>query len=271
MHNLTWTGTATALSSISHGSQTRGLVTLLRRETIIGPSPDYRPYTIPLVSGNAFRGKLRRHAEQLLAEALGYRGRLTIAAAAALRSGGALVKTTREPISGSRLARLRALVPLIGVFGAAGAGRIIDGCLQVGKLMPLCVETAHLLEHTLPVTVDDLTQIETFSRTDDSGSHDAATDELTTTQLQYRCETFRAGTQFDTWINLTNPTPTEASFFNEVIDTFTPAAAVAGRAGTGHGRLRLNLTTTATTSPPQEWRSTVIPQADEAIDLLNEL
>ena len=37
--NITWTGTATATSSISHGSETRGLITMLRRETIIGADP----------------------------------------------------------------------------------------------------------------------------------------------------------------------------------------------------------------------------------------
>lgn len=266
--NHTWAGTATALSSITHGSETRALATMLRRETVL--LPDCTPVAIPLISGNSLRGKLRRTAEEILGEVMGYHGRLTIAAAAALRSGGALTKTSRTPISGQKLARLRELVPLIGVFGTAGAGRIIDGCLQVGKLMPLCNETAHLLPHSSPLPAVELTQIETFSRGDDSGSHGSDHTEITASQLQYKVETFRAGTRFDVWLNLTNPTELEAAFFAAVLTSFAEHATVAGRAGTGHGRLRFEFT-----KAPQpngcDWRSAVAANAEEAIELLNEL
>lgn len=263
--NLTWQGTATALSSISHGGDTRGMITLLRRETII---TDNGPLNIPLISGNALRGRLRRTAETLTAEALNYRGRLTISAAAALRSGGALVKTNRDPISGAVLARLRELVPLIGVFGTAGAGRIIDGCLQVGKLMPIAAETTHLTGHRSDRSITELTQIETYARVDDTYHHDATpTDTTATTQTQFRIETFRAGTQFEAWLNLTNPTPTEAAFFTEVLTAFQRHATIAGRAAIGHGRLRFDLDTNQ--NPPGiDWQPVDV---DEAIELLNQL
>ena len=268
--NITWTGTATATSSISHGSETRGLITMLRRETIIGP--DHTPVTIPLISGNAFRGRLRRVAEQQLADVLHYRGKLTLAAAAALRSGGSLVKTSAAPISGSRLAELRHLVPLIGIFGTAGAGRIIDGCLQVGKLLPHATETAHLLGQPATLSVQDLTQIETYSRVDDSYRHDAATPTADdhASQLQYRIETFRAGTTFDVWLNLTSPTDLEAAFFTDVLAHYSHTATIAGRSAIGHGRLRLDLTTT---TPPAtlDWRTQVAADTDRAIDALNQL
>lgn len=268
--NITWTGTATATSSVSHGSETRGLITMLRRETIIGPN--YEPVTIPLISGNAFRGRLRRVAEQQLSEILQYRGRLTLAAAAALRSGGSLVKTNAAPISGSRLARLRELIPLIGIFGTAGAGRIIDGCLQVGKLVPYATETAHLLGHAAPLSVQDLTQIETYSRVDDAHRHDAAAtaDDAAGSQLQYRLETFRAGTTFDVWLNLTSPTDLEAAFFADVLHRFNTHPIIAGRSAIGHGRLRLDL---ASTPPPPttDWRHEISTHRDEAIAALNEL
>lgn len=265
--NITWSGTATATSSISHGSETRGLVTMLRRETIIGA--DNTPVAVPLISGNALRGRLRRTAEELLCEVLDYRGKLTIAAAAALRSGGALAKTNAEPISGARLAQLRDLVPLIGVFGTAGAGRIIDGCLQAGKLIPHATETAHLLHHSTALSINDLTQIETYSRVDDSTRHDTLTDQISTSQLQYRLETFRAGTTFDMWLNLSNPTLTQAAFFADVIRHFSTNATIAGRAGIGHGRLRLNLT--CTTTPEADWRTPTANHAAAAIAALNQL
>ena len=269
--NITWAGTATAISSISHGSETRGLITMLRRETII--SPDHTPTTIPLISGNAFRGRLRRVAEQELRDVLAYEGQLTIAAAAALRSGGSLVKTSAAPISGSRLARLRRLVPLIGIFGTAGAGRIIDGCLQVGKLIPHATETAHLLDHAVELSVQDLTQIETYSRVNDTHRHDAVApveDDTPASQLQYRLETFRAGTTFDVWLNLTSPTDLEAAFFADVLHRFNTHPIIAGRSAIGHGRLRLDLASTPP-PPPTDWRHEISTHRDEAIAALNEL
>ena len=271
--NITWTGTATATSSISHGSETRGLITMLRREAIIGP--DGVPVNIPLISGNAFRGRLRRVAEQQLAEALQYRGKLTLAAAAALRSGGSLVKTSAAPISGSRLARLRELVPLIGIFGTAGAGRIIDGCLQVGKLVPYATETQHLTEQPAALSVHDLTQIETYSRVDDTHRHDTAAlaaeaDDAPASQLQYRLETFRAGTRFDVWLNLISPTDLEAAFFADVLARYSHTATIAGRSAIGHGRLRLDVTP-STPPPDLDWRTEISQNAAEAIDTLNQL
>jgi len=273
MTTISWAGTATALSSISHSSGTRGLTTMLRRETIITADGQLLP--IPLISGNALRGKLRRVAEHLLGETIDYRGRLSIAAAAALRSGGALTKATTDPISGQALARLRELIPLIGVFGTAGAGRLIDGCLQVGKLLPLTNETAHLTTTaTGLVSLRDITGIETYSHTDDQHHHANHStdppDDGPNSTLQFRLETFRAGTRFDVWLNLTRPTPLEAAFFHDVLARYATAPMIAGRSAIGHGRLALDLTCTHTITP-LDWAATATAHLDEAIDLLNRL
>lgn len=264
MTNLTWTGTATAVSSISHGSETRGLTTMMRRESIIGA--DGELITVPLISGNAFRGRLRRVGEEMMASTLKYRGRLTVAAAAALRSGGALTKASADPISGQNLQRLRSLVPLISVFGCAGAGRLIEGCLQVGKLMPIATETQALLGRTASLSFRDLIQVETYSHVDDA---DRAEDP-TGAPMQFRVETFRAGTQLDVWINLADPTDNELSFFGELLDRFASSATIAGRSGIGHGRLRLDITPSREI-PSVDWREQIEPHADEAIELLNRL
>lgn len=101
--------------SIAHGGETRGTITLLHRELVV--QPDGRTVHIPIVSGNAFRGRLRRVGEELLRDTLRYEGQLPLAAAHALRGGGSLPKTSGQPLSGRRLADLRALVPHVGVFG----------------------------------------------------------------------------------------------------------------------------------------------------------
>ena len=170
---ITWAGTITAASSVAHGGETRGTITLLRRELIV--QPDGAAVYIPVISGNAFRGRLRRIGEELTRDILRYEGQLPLPAAHALRGGGSLAKTSAEPLSGQRLYQLRSLVPQIGVFGCAAGGRIIDGCLQVGKVLPHVAECAHLIpaaRGSRPAFT--ATQIETYVRQDDGDSHACA-------------------------------------------------------------------------------------------------
>jgi hypothetical protein len=260
---VTWTGTLTALSSIAHGGDTRGTITLLRRELIV--QPDGRAVHVPVISGNAFRGRLRRIGEELLRDVLGYEGQLPLPVAHALRGGGALTKTGKEPLSGRRLADLRALVPQVAVFGCAGGGRILDGCLQVGKVIPHVAEAAHILNVEHPLPAFNATQIETYIRQDDADSH-GFTDVLAActrvpvtgeglpaidieapavrdpSQLMlYRVETFPAGTRFAAWLRLDRAGPLEVAFFTEVLAAFTRTGWLGGRAAIGHGNVRADL------------------------------
>ncbi len=282
-----WDGTLTAMSSISHASDTRGTITLLRRELIVQPGGQL--VHVPIVSGNTLRGRLRRVGEELVRDALGYEGRLQPAAAHALRGGGSLAKTSHEPLSGSRLALLRELVPQIGVFGAAGGGTIIDGALAVGKVVPHVVETNHITGAGATVSAFSATQIEAYTRQDDAGSHDftavAPTADLlfgadgdpqpapkpeASQQMRFNVETFPVGTVFSTWLRLHRPSPLELAFFLDVLDTFTRDARLGGRVAIGHGQVRVNLSPDP--APPAvglpDWRATTAARANEALDAL---
>lgn len=282
-----WDGTLTATSSVSHASDTRGTITLLRRELIA--QPDGRLVHVPIVSGNTLRGRLRRVGEELLRDVLAYEGKLAPAAAHALRGGGSLAKTSHEPLSGSRLARLRELVPQIGVFGAAGGGTIIDGALAVGKVVPHVLETNHITGAGATVSAFSATQIEAYTRQDDAGSHDffgcLPTAGLlfdadghpqptpkagASQQMRFNVETFPVGTVFSTWLRLHRPSPLELAFFLDVLDNFTRDARLGGRIAIGHGQVRVNLTPDPT--PPAaglpDWRADVAARADEALEAL---
>jgi len=80
---IRWSGTVTAVSSIAHGGQQLGTTTLLRREKML--LADGRIDYVPVISGNTFRGWLRRVGEDLLREQLRYDGQLSLTAAHALR------------------------------------------------------------------------------------------------------------------------------------------------------------------------------------------
>ena len=291
MRTTRWDGTLTALSSIAHGGETRGTITLLRRELISAPNGDL--VHVPIVSGNTLRGRLRRVGEELLRDAVGYEGLLHPAAAHALRGGGSLAKTGHEPLSGSRLQQLRELVPQIGVFGAAGGGTIINGALDVGKVVPHLSETTHITGVSTTRSAFTGTQLEAYTRQDDGDGHDFA-GVITASetgagllfddtgrpepvlrggnQMLFHIETFPAGTMFSTWIRLRRPSPLEMAFFLEVLDNFRDDGRLGGRVGIGHGQVRVSLSADATT--PQDlpdWRTVVDQNRDAILNALQGL
>lgn len=281
----TWTGTLTATSSIAHGGQSRGTITLLRRERLLIGGEVLH---VPVVSGNALRGRLRRIGEELLRDALAYEGELPLAAAHALRGGGSLAKVSGEPLSGQRLLSVRTLVPLIAAFGAAAGGRIIDGALQVGRLLPHYAETAHLTGHDGP-PMFTATQLECYTRVDEAstgafqcmttplsvdGTPDletiAARPDLDTGPMLYRLETFPAGTTFTSWIRLERTTALVTSFVTDILTEFTTRGSVGGRTGTGHGLVHTDWKRTdhPTIPDPVDWRAELTARRPEVLDAI---
>lgn len=275
-----WEGAATAVSSISHGGETLGTVNYLRREAFL--TPEGRR-DIPVISGNAVRGVLRDTGARLLWEALD-RPTLSVPVMHALWAGGSLVKAKSSPLSGQRLADLRAMVAHVGVFGAAGGGRIIDGTLTVGKMVPACIQTAHLLPAMLRERdggaglpdVHDLLQIEWYSRVPDTVraaealGEGAAGADPDAGLMRYGAETFVAGTQFHTLFALTNVTDTEYGFFCDILDDWIPHATVGGKTGRGHGRIALSLhhTAPAQDTTSRTWRDFGGRDRDEVLTAL---
>jgi hypothetical protein len=266
---LRWSALVTATSSVAHTGESLGTVSYLRRERFLTPTG---PQMIPVISGNAWRGLLRDTAADLWWEAVG-QPKLTVAVIHALWSGGALAKVSGPTLTGARLGELRRVCPVIGVFGAAGGGRIISGAAQVGKMVPLCAELAHVLpaevnRGDLP-SIWDLTQIEYYSRFPAGPHGQDDTDGL----MRYGVETFTAGAQFATWASLTWPTEVETAFFAEVLDRFAAAARVGGMGRVGHGQLNLDLTGPATLAPAVDWRAAVTaelgPNPDRLLEILS--
>jgi hypothetical protein len=296
-----WEGTAKALSSIAHGGETLGTVTHLRRESFL--LPDGRVEQVPVISGNAWRGLLRDVGAELVWEALGC-PELPLPVVATLWSGGALQKTSREEmLSGARLARLRALVPQLMVLGGVGGGRIIEGALSVGKLVPICQETAHAVparyaQPPLPRLVD-LVQDEEYSRVDDTarpgvaGQAAAAAEQATDDQdddqdqrepggllMRYGVETLAAGTRLHVWLALRDATAAQHAFVADLLARWAgpdgTAGHVGGRGRIGHGRLALDLVEQVVADRDRgpedpDWRGPLTRHRDEALAALTDL
>lgn len=267
----------TALSSISHGQGVAGTVQEFRREKIV--QPDGTVAEVPVVSGNGVRGVLRDISARITHRLLGEPD-LPLAVFDVLWSGGALMKAGSGSVLGSRQLRdLRALVPHVDLFGAAGGGRIIEGRLAVGKLVPLVAETAHVTPDAGPrPSMWDVMQVEEFSRQDDAkrpqlsgiiagalptaGEQGSLLGDVDPTpdlvrgdgpaqQMRYGAETIAAGTRFAWWLRL-DPWTTplvEAQLRAALNEWVSTGAHVGGRSATGHGRLAFELTGWARSDP----------------------
>lgn len=272
-----------ALSSISHKDDSTSTTTaLFRREEVI--QPDGTGELVPIISGNSFRGTLRRIGEELLRDVLDYEGTLSLPAAHTLRSGGALRKTKGEPLSGNRLEHARNLIPLIGVFGGNSSSTMIKGRAQIGKVVPRVKETEHIMSRPskLPLLSQfELLGIERYSRFDDSDTADfpstaaAESDAENSTTgshlMRYEVETLPAGTTFESWIRLTRATDLQIAFFTDVLAEFTAAGRLGGRLSIGHGMVRVESTrstTAGTTASAVDWREHLRSVRDDALEVL---
>lgn len=271
-------GAVTAISSIAHGSHTAGTTQIMRRERFV--TPDGSVEDVPVISGNAVRGILRDHSAHVFWRALG-RPELPMPLFHALWSGGSLAKAgSGNVLSSTQLARLRSLVPHISLFGAAGGGRIIEGKLLIGKMVPIVTETAHVVPSELlsgkELSVWEHIQIEEFSRMDDAKRASLAPAIMSATpkhgteqgallapevepdekrqgpaqQMRYGVETLISGTRLHWWMQLQGVTDLEVDMFRAALDSWIATGAhLGGRAATGHGRLAMQLDAWASTAP----------------------
>ncbi|MCZ4590637.1 hypothetical protein O4328_44720 [Rhodococcus opacus] len=69
----------TVRSPISHRGELIGTTAICRRMKVL--QPDGSVELVPVISGNSFRGVLRRIGEELLRDVLGYEGKLPLAVA----------------------------------------------------------------------------------------------------------------------------------------------------------------------------------------------
>lgn len=266
----------TAVSSIVHRDDTRTATSthqLFRREQILTPTGEVA--VVPIVSGNAWRGVLRRTAETLIAPVLDYTGHLTPAAAHLLRNGGFLRKSSTE-LSPEDERTLTRLVPVVGLFGGAANARIIGSKLVVSKVVPVTEQTRHILPcppapgYLAPATVHAVLRQESTSHFPDApiaapeagGVFDP---------IRLDTETLIAGTRLCGQIRLRHATATEYALMAEIVDTFATTGHIGGRIAAGHGRVRAQITTTITAGAPEpahDWRAVVAADRDAAIAAL---
>lgn len=271
----------TARTSIVHRDDTRNaasIESLFRREKVLTPAGQVA--VVPIISGNAWRGILRRTGETLLAEVLDYEGQLTPAAAHLLRNGGFLRKSTRE-MTPEQERELKTLVPLIGLFGGAANARVMSGKLVVSKVVPVTGDTLHLLPISppdgvaIPASVHTILGQESTSHGNDLSAAGATVDGETGegfSPIRLDTETLIAGTRLSGQIRLTHASPVEYALLADILEYFAARGHLGGRTGAGHGRITAIITQSGASAPvAADWRSVVRTGRDDALAALNQL
>jgi len=258
----------------------QGVTSYLRREKFI--QPDGAVELIPVVSGNGMRGMLRDRGMWQMCRALGYGVNeqtgevlgLSLPAFHFLFSGGSLTSVSTKGLDIDAARRVRALIPLVGLFGGAMGNQIMEGKLKIGKLLPICKEMAHLLPAwclpAQPQSFYEFSQQEAFTRKDDEHNEKlrqliapevrglleasaAAKRERRGTkeekpddevgqhqQMRYFVETLAAGTMFFWEIALEDVTDVEYDAFWVTMAAFGQSPYIGGKSGTGHGKVSIN-------------------------------
>lgn len=260
-------GHVTALSSISHnGGERNGTVTQLRREKFV--QPNGRVVKVPIVSGNSIRGTLRDRGMFQMLQQLGYgvdmeTGEvigLPLPAFYFLFSGGALVSTGDTGFDISKFREMREMIPLIGLFGGAAGNVIMPGKLKIGKLIPICKETEHLIPARFLTenreSIWDYCQTEMYTRKDDEKNDrvrmlispnnkgllfDDKPVKESPQQMMYSVETLSAGTVFFWRVVLEDVTDIEFEAFISTLLEFSKSPNIGGKGAVGHGEISIKL------------------------------
>lgn len=279
MKTMVFEGVMTAVTSISHIGDSHGVNSKLRREKII--QTDGSVEEVPIISGNALRGILRDRGMLHMLKTLGYGvneetgevNGLSLAAFYFLFSGGALTKdNSNRGLDVDESRKWRGLIPLVALFGGAMGNQIMPGKAKIGKAIPICRETSHIIpERFITGSIDsvwELCQEEAYTRRDDeknenlraliapevrglleaaaaakrakAGTKDDIEGETgQKQQMRYYVETLAAGTRLYWELSLDDVTDLEREAFFVTLLEFSRFPYIGGKSGVGHGKVSI--------------------------------
>jgi len=279
MKTYIFEGKMTALTSISHIGDSYGVNSKLRREKFI--TSDGSVEEIPIISGNSLRGILRDRGMVHMLKTLGYginegtgeANGLSLATFYFLLSGGALTKDTSRGLDIDEARKWRETIPLVSIFGGAMGNQIMPGKVKIGKGIPICEETSHLIPSKFingneMKSIWEMVQEEAYTRRDDeknenlrqliapevrglleakakdqrekSGTKDDIAGETgQKQQMRYYIETLAAGTELFWEITLDDVTNIEFDAFLITLAEFSKMPYIGGKSNVGHGKVSI--------------------------------
>jgi hypothetical protein len=262
-------GTITALSPIHHGGDEKTGSTPLLRTITVYNSKTKEYHTVPYISGNSVRGRLRR----LVMKDFLMRVEFEIANAKlyhALFSGGLLESTEEETgyIDLELRRQINELLPPLALFGTVLGNQMVTGRLIVEHVFPICQELAGLLElegASLP-PVRTLTEFSFITRRDELRLQREEGEQAVQMKVDYLC--FVPGTTFRHGFTILQTNPVLEGALGQAIALWKEVPFIGGRSASGDGKIKLEYEPEPDPAPYIEF---VAEHAQEAKELLREL
>jgi len=198
---------------------------------------------VPVFSGNAFRGELRRIAMKDYLDHIGVTEEgISAKLYYMLFTGGALTSGARYNEVGEKR-RMRAMCPPLSLFGTAIGDQIPEGKMKVGIFKPICQETAEYTGIESNKSFYDMLEDIFYTRRDDLKSKDFnITDEEkhdNPVQMKYEMQCLSAGTELVGIIVIENNSEIEEACLNAVLQKFKEMPYIGGKSAIGHGEVEI--------------------------------
>ena len=235
-------GYITAQSPIHHGGDEKaGNQSLIRRQSYI---VDNSVIEVPVISGNAIRGVLRRMIWDDLLERVGYT--LTNMKIYHMLFTGGILEAVDSKDSGlidiDMKKRLRAELPPLAVLGTALGNQMFEGKLKCAIAQPICSELKDFLPDGLPVqpstSIYELVSFDFMTRLDDV--KEARQEGEAAHQMLMNFEVINPGTVFVHSFALDNPNEVEKAVLARALNLWRESPYVGGKSGVGYGNVKIN-------------------------------
>lgn len=233
----------TLTSPLIHTDERVEVMQRFRREPFL---IDGELVDIPVYSGNAVRGMLRRAAALRLADLIEVEQRsLPVSSFYLLFSGGYLEGSDHSHRT-AELQAFRDLLPILGLFGGSWGSRILHGLLDVRRAVPECAQLAGTPGHEdytdAPSVFDMLTEL-SFSRKDDRpDGADDRDEKARPQQMRYSFEALIPGTRLRHGLVIRTSDELMIGCLADAVQVATDWDTLGGRAAIGHGRFTWTLT-----------------------------
>lgn len=265
---------ATALSPISHGSDTKaGNATLFRRMQVLTTTGGR--LDLPYIAGNAVRGQLRDIIADNFLSALGLAPRRDKPPVAlwffhALYAGGALSEGGKEgkaidgllgvggALKTDGLRTLRDTLPMVSLLGCALTNRIISGRVEVGDLRPICREWGNG-----ETPAHELFSWVYLTRREDHEEHEDHSGMIANTEV------LKPGTVLEGGIDLSpHATEIEASCLGDALETWAKHGRIGAQNARDLGMVEIAIGGAASGDAYRAWMA---DHKTEILDLLSKL
>ena len=259
-------------SPLAHTDRQIETISRFRRETMW---IDGQPVEVPVVSGNAIRGYLRRAVARRICELIELPERSLSQRGFCLLFSGGTLEGTDWAFRVDSVHALIELLPHLLVFGCSYGSRLVPGHLFVDRAEPACRELQHLPHHQQhpaytgldPVpSISDLLAELPYSRRDDRAWE--LGDDQSPQQMRYELEVLVPGTRLVHGVTLGVDNELARGALAAAIRVATTWNVLGGRGAAGHGHFRWTLERDTANWPIEKWEQHTRSRAQEIRALL---